>query len=85
MQEIESDSGQVQEAEESGGLGPAAIGRGVVTLVLIVLTTIFALQNSASTEVSFLVWDFSLSLILVMFLSAAAGIAIWGLVRRLLR
>lgn len=69
----------------ANGLDVRAMARGVSTLLLIAIATAFAVQNSESVEVSFLAWDFSLSLIVLMIGSALVGIGLWLLVGRLLR
>ena len=61
------------QAIEDSGPGAAGIMRGVVALALIVLATLFAVQNSESVDVSFLTWDFSVSKILLIVVSALIG------------
>ncbi len=69
----------------SSGLGSRAIARGLATLLLIAFATTFALQNSETVEVTFLAWDFSMSKILLMIVSAVVGVLLWLLISRLLR
>lgn len=69
----------------SSGLGSRAIARGIATLLLIAFAVTFALQNSETVEVSFLAWDFSMSKILLMIVSAVVGVVLWWLLSRLLR
>jgi len=45
----------------------------IITFLLILGITIFALQNGMSLEVKFLVWGFNTSLIAVIFASALIG------------
>ncbi len=70
---------------ESSGLGSRAISRGLATLLLIAFATTFALQNSETVEVTFLAWDFSMSKILLMIVSAVVGVLLWLLISRLIR
>ncbi len=72
-------------AAESSGLGSRAIARGLATLLLIAFATTFALQNSETVEVTFLAWDFSMSKILLMIVSAVVGVLLWLLISRLMR
>jgi uncharacterized integral membrane protein len=44
-----------------------------IALVISALAVIFALQNSASVEVTFLTWQFNSSLALVLLIALAAG------------
>lgn len=70
---------------QASGLDVRAIARGISTVLLIAFATAFAVQNSESVEVSFLTWDFSMSKILLMIVSALVGVLLWLLVSRLLR
>lgn len=69
----------------SSGVGSRAMARGLATLLLIAFATTFALQNSETVEVTFLAWDFSMSKILLMILSAVVGVLLWLLISRLMR
>ncbi len=48
----------------------------IISLILAVLAIIFALQNTASASVIFIVWTFNGSLALVLLVALAAGILI---------
>jgi putative membrane protein len=48
----------------------------IISLVIAVLAIIFALQNTAVTSVTFIVWTFTGSLALVLLVALAAGILI---------
>jgi uncharacterized integral membrane protein len=61
------------QAPAKEGVGARGAARGIVALILIVVATMFAVQNSESVDVSFLAWDFSMSKILLMILSALVG------------
>lgn len=69
----------------SSGLGSRAIARGLATLLLIAFAVTFALQNSETVEVTFLAWDFSMSKILLMIVSAVVGVMLWWLLSRLMK
>ncbi len=60
---------------------PRFIGAAAGALVFI----IFAAQNAGSVNVDFLFWDFDLRLIVLMFLCAAIGAAVWELGKYLRR
>ena len=45
----------------------------IVSLIVAVLAVVFAVQNNAPVEVTFLAWKFSGSLALVILLAVAAG------------
>lgn len=70
---------------QPSGPGRRAIARGIITLLLIALATTFAVQNSESVDVTFLTWDFSMSKILLMIVSAVVGALLVKLVGRLAR
>lgn len=53
--------------------------KSFLALALIGVFTIFAIQNTESTRVEFLAWEFNLSLILLILLSAAVGITVFAL------
>jgi len=55
------------------------IVKSFLALALIAVFTIFAVQNTESARVEFLAWEFSLSLILLILLSAAVGFAVAAL------
>ena len=78
-------SGTGVASNEGSGRGGRAIARGLATLLLIGFATAFAVQNSETVDVSFLAWDFTMSKILLMIVSAVVGILLWKLVARLLR
>jgi uncharacterized integral membrane protein len=83
---LEGDASGADVAAEGGsGPDPRAISRGLATLLLIGFATAFAVQNSETVDVSFLAWEFSMSKILLMIVSAVVGILLWKLVARLLR
>lgn len=48
----------------------------IVSLIIAVLAIIFALQNTAITSVTFILWTFTGSLALVLLIALAAGILI---------
>ncbi len=48
----------------------------ILALILAVLAVVFALQNTAQTAVSFLVWKFNGSLALVLIVAVLAGMLI---------
>jgi uncharacterized integral membrane protein len=61
------------------GLGAIASGVGIGALA------VFVLQNTDDVEVSFLAWDFTWPLWLLIIVSAVLGAAIWiglGILRR---
>jgi uncharacterized integral membrane protein len=61
------------------GGGAIATGSGVAALV------VFILQNTADVAVTFLVWDFTWPVWLLIIVSAALGAAVWlglGIMRR---
>lgn len=72
-------------AAERSGPDRRAMARGLITLLLIALATTFAVQNSESVDVTFLTWEFSVSKILLMIVSAVVGIVVAKLVGRLVR
>ncbi len=45
----------------------------IIGIVLLVLVGLFAMQNSAVVTIRFMVWQFSASLALVIFLTGLAG------------
>lgn len=69
----------------NGGLPDWLTPRVMAAGGLALLFVVFALQNGRSVQVDFLFWDFRLRLIILMLLCAAAGAAIWELVRYLRR
>lgn len=55
--------------------------RGVVAVLLLILVTIFAIQNRASMDVSILVWSFSMPKVFLILGTYVLGmISGWGLV-----
>lgn len=67
------------------GLDKSAVAKAVVGLVLVGAGIVFAVQNTSPADVDFLTWSFRLSLILLIVVSAIAGVIVWelvGLVRR---
>ncbi|HOJ71789.1 MAG TPA: LapA family protein [Syntrophorhabdaceae bacterium] len=48
----------------------------IVFIIVVLLVTIFSIQNSMVVGISFLFWRFEASLAIVIFLSALAGIII---------
>lgn len=48
----------------------------IVFIIIILLVTIFSIQNSMVVGISFLFWRFEASLAIVIFLSTLAGIVI---------
>lgn len=87
MEELDpntSDGGDVVETKKAKA-DPRGVVRGVVTLLLVVIGTLFALQNTESSEVEFLTFDFSVPLIVVMLGSAALGSMLWAGTRRIFR
>ena len=67
--------------DERRGVNVKLILAGVAVAAFIV----FALQNADSVSVTFLAWDFEMRLIILMLLSATAGIIGWELGKFLLR
>jgi uncharacterized integral membrane protein len=55
------------------------IVKSFLALALIGVFTVFAIQNTESTRVEFLAWEFNLSLILLILLSAAVGFTVFVL------
>lgn len=72
-----SGPGFTELAEPGRDLG--AVLKSFAALGLIGLFTVFALQNSESVDVKFLVWDFSIRLIFLLIASVAIGIAVFEL------
>ena len=68
---------QQQSAVPPWARNPRVVGGAVVAVLFLV----FVLQNARSVEVSFLFWNFSMRLIVLMVLCALAGVGIWELVR----
>ena len=52
----------------------------IVALIILIITVIFALQNAVSVTISFLVWEFTGSLSLVLLGTLAVGLLIGWLV-----
>ena len=52
----------------------------LLTLILAIVTALFALQNTAPATVRFLVWEYQTSLVLVILSSAALGVMLAYLV-----
>ncbi len=46
----------------------------IISILLLILLLIFAIQNVASTQLKFLFWDFNASLALVIFITLIIGI-----------
>jgi|TARA_B110000483_G_C17870951_1_gene417937 uncharacterized integral membrane protein len=59
-------------------LDKGLVTRLVLAVTIVALFVIFAVQNTESVTIEFLSWDFQLSQFLMMLLSAAAGVLIWG-------
>ena len=59
--------------------------RLVAAVVGALVFVTFAIQNSGSVKVDFLFWGFDLGLIVLMFLCAAIGAAVWELAKYLRR
>ena len=78
--------GPIDSTGADGEMAPASSPRNTgdiiksfVALALIGVFTVFAIQNTESTRVEFLAWEFNLSLILLIVLSAAVGIVVFAL------
>ncbi len=67
--------------DERRGVNVKLILAGVAVAAFVV----FALQNAENVSVTFLVWDFQMRKIVLMVLSAAAGILAWELGKYLRR
>jgi len=48
----------------------------IISIILIIVAVIFAVQNASLVPVTFLIWDFEGSLVLILLLFFAAGVAI---------
>lgn len=76
------ESENVRQRDDSG----ARLGGGAIaSLVGLGLLVVFMLQNRNETTLSFLVWDFTWPLWLVILLSALVGAFVWfglGVIRR---
>ncbi len=53
--------------------GRAMNGKWVVGIVLLIFVVIFTLQNSAAISIKFLLWQFSISRVLMIFILLAVG------------
>ena len=58
-------------------LNKALMARLIVAVLIVTAFVVFAVQNTAKVEISFLSWSFQLSQFLMMLLSAIAGVVIW--------
>ena len=72
-------------ADAERGRDGAAVAKLVAASVLLLLFIVFALQNAASINVEFLVWEFQMRRIILIVLSATIGITVWEFARLLLR
>lgn len=57
----------------------------ILVLVIIMLVTVFSVQNALPVTISFLFWTFEASLAIVIFLSALSGIIIGAIGMSLVR
>jgi len=48
----------------------------IIVLIIIMVVTVFAVQNAIPVAISFLFWKFEASLAIVIFLSVLAGVVI---------
>jgi uncharacterized integral membrane protein len=79
---MSSDQEHVQQRD---GKGARLSGGAIASLVGLVLLVIFMLQNREDTTLSFLAWDFTWPLWVVILLSALVGALVWfglGVLRR---
>lgn len=65
--------------EATTGSDKSAVAKLVAAGILATVFVVFAIQNSASVEVDFLAWSFSIPQILLIVLSAVVGVVIWEL------
>ena len=57
----------------------------IIILIIVVLVTVFAVQNAAPVMLSFLFWTFQSSLAIVILLSTVMGVVLASVVFMLLR
>jgi uncharacterized integral membrane protein len=57
----------------------------VFALIIVALIVIFSIQNAAPVTISFLAWQFSASLAIVVFLALFCGILIMALLSAFMR
>jgi uncharacterized integral membrane protein len=59
--------------------------RLLIGVILLILVAIFTLQNTEVVSINFLIWRFSMSRVLMIFMLLAAGILIGWLLHSLTR
>ncbi|MCX5806008.1 MAG: lipopolysaccharide assembly protein LapA domain-containing protein [Proteobacteria bacterium] len=52
----------------------------IVVIIILLLVTIFSIQNAAPVAVSFIFWKFEASLAIIVFLSVLIGFIIGGII-----
>lgn len=73
-----ADAPRVDQPKPKGeGMDRALVARLIAGLIILALFVIFAIQNTASVEVSFLTWDFEIPRFLLMLISALVGASTW--------
>lgn len=65
------------------GINKSAAAKLIIATIVAVAFAVFAIQNTAATQVDFLAWTFNTRRIILILISAVAGIVIWELAGRL--